>query len=110
MWVVNTRGRTRVTDLQSIPVAPAAGLPPNETTKHLAYGEASLMLIECLMLVLIEQRVFTVAQMVDAVEAAIATKRQMVRDGEHPEIATVAAGLLSTMANSLAASAGARAR
>jgi hypothetical protein len=62
------------------------------------------MLIECLMLILIEQRVFTVQQMVDAVESAIATKRQMVAEGEHPQIAALAAGMLSTMANSLAAS------
>jgi hypothetical protein len=78
--------------------------PPSETLKHLAYGEAAVMLIECLMLVLIDQRVFTVEQMVTAVETAIATKRRMVEEREHPEIAVVAAGFLSTMANSLAAS------
>jgi hypothetical protein len=78
--------------------------PPSETLKHLAYGEAAVMLIECLMLVLIDQRVFTVEQMVATVETAIATKRRMVEEREHPEIAVVAAGMLSTMANSLAAS------
>jgi hypothetical protein len=86
------------------PDARTSGSPLSETTKHLAYGEAAVMLIECLMLELIEQRVFSVQQMVAAVETAIATKRQMVREGAHPEIASAAAGILSTMANSLAAS------
>jgi hypothetical protein len=78
-------------------------LVPSEETKHLAYGEASLMLIECLMLTLVEHRVLTTNEIVAAVETAIATKRQMVEDGEHPEIAAVAAGVLSTLANSLSA-------
>jgi hypothetical protein len=77
--------------------------PPSETTKHLAYGEAALMLIECLMLLLVEQRVFTAEAMVGAVEVAISTKRLMVKEHEHAEIAAVAAGMLSTIANSLAA-------
>jgi hypothetical protein len=83
---------------------------PSDTTRHLAYAEAAVMLIECLMLVLIEQRVLTTQQLVDVVENAIATKRQMVQEGEHPGISAVAAGLLSTMANSLAAGGGARSR
>jgi hypothetical protein len=82
----------------------------SDTTRHLAYGEAAVMLIECLMLVLIEQRVLTTQQMVAVVENAIATKRQMVQEGEHPDISAVAAGLLSTMANSLAAGGGRRPR
>jgi hypothetical protein len=61
------------------------------------------MLIECLMLTLVENRVLTTAQLIGAVETAIATKRQMVDEGEHPEIAAVAVGVLSTLANSLAA-------
>src|ERR1700738_3967011 len=76
---------------------------PSEIAKHLAYGEAALMLIECLMLSLLEQRVLTANELVEAVENAIATKHQMVADREHPEIASVAAGILSTLANSLAA-------
>jgi hypothetical protein len=31
----------------------------SQATRHLAYGEAAVMLIECLMLVLIEQRVLS---------------------------------------------------
>jgi hypothetical protein len=61
------------------------------------------MLVECLMLTLVEHRILTTAEIVDAVETAIATKRQMIDDREHPDIAAVAAGILSTLANSLAA-------
>jgi hypothetical protein len=84
-------------------ITPNSDPRPSETTRHLAYGEAAVMLIECLMLVLIEQRVLTTQQMVAVVENAIATKRKMVQEGEHPDISAVAAGFLSTMANSLAA-------
>ena len=62
------------------------------------------MLIECLMLVLVEQRAFTTEEMIDAVETAIATRWQMIAEQEHPEIASAAAGMLSTLPNSLAAS------
>lgn len=61
------------------------------------------MLIECLMVTLVEHHILTTTQIAAAVETAIATKRQMVEDREHPEIAAVAAGVLSTLANSLAA-------
>jgi hypothetical protein len=81
---------------------------PSETVRHLAYAEAAVMLLECLMLKLIERRIFTTAEMVGAVEDAIATKRQMIAEGEHPQISAVASGLLRTMANSLAASKAAR--
>jgi len=80
--------------------------PMSEETRHLAYGEASLMLIECLMLTLIEHDVLTSHAIIGAVETAIATKRQMVDEREHPEIAAVAAGVLSTLANSLRAAKG----
>ena len=62
------------------------------------------MLIECLMLVLVEQRAFTTQEMIDAVETAIAAKWQMIAEEEHPEIASAAAGMLSTLPNNLAAS------
>jgi hypothetical protein len=64
------------------------------------------MLLECLMLVLIENRILTTHELVNAIEDAIATKRRMVADHDHPEIASVAAGVLSTLANSLAAAKG----
>jgi hypothetical protein len=76
---------------------------PDEGIKHLAYAEASIMLLECLMLVLIEQRVLTKDQIVSALDSVIATKRQMVDDKENPAIAKVAAGVLRTIANSVSA-------
>jgi hypothetical protein len=74
-----------------------------EVITHLASGQAGLMLFECLMLLLIEKKIFTVLELVNAVEIAIATKKQMVQEDEHREIAATAAGLLSSLANSLAA-------
>jgi hypothetical protein len=71
---------------------------PSEIGKHLAYGEAALMLIESLMLSLVEQRVLSTQALIEAVENAIATKNQMVADREHPEIASIAAGILNTIA------------
>jgi hypothetical protein len=77
--------------------------PPSETTKHLAYAEAAFLLIECLMLVFIERGLFTIEEMLEQIETAIATKQQMVEDGEHAEISAVASRMLGSIANSLAA-------
>jgi hypothetical protein len=77
---------------------------PSEELKHLAAAEAAVMLIECLMLTLVERGVLTTQQIIGTVEVALSTKRQMVADREHPEIATVAVGVLTRLANSLAAS------
>jgi hypothetical protein len=38
-----------------------------------------------------------------AVETAIATKQAQIRDRAHPQIATIAAGVLSQICNSVAA-------
>lgn len=70
---------------------------------HLAYAEASVMLLECLMLVLMEKKLVAVEDLVDAVETAIEAKQQLVRDRSHSEIAVIAVGVLSKIANSLAA-------
>jgi hypothetical protein len=75
----------------------------NDTRKHLASAEAALMVIECLMAILVEQGVLTSQQIAGVVESAICAKRRMVKEHEHEEIASIASGLLSTMANSLAA-------
>ena len=56
-------------------------------TKLLAGGDAALAMIECLVVVLIEHRIVAADDGVVAVEAAIAVKRQMAADGDHPEIA-----------------------
>jgi hypothetical protein len=99
-----------MTDSPNDLVESTGELTPAQTTRHLAYGEAAVMLIESLMLILIEKRVLTPQQMIAAIESAIATKRQMVQDGEHPDISAMAAGVLSTMANSVAAGDSTRAR
>jgi hypothetical protein len=83
--------------------APPSRAPPSETTKHLAYAEAALMLTEGLLQLLVSRRVLKVEDIVSTVETIIATKQQMIKDGEHPEISSAAAGVLSTLANSMAA-------
>jgi hypothetical protein len=83
---------------------PVIGDGPTEEVRHLADAEAAVMLIECLMLTLVERGVLTTQQIIGTVEVALMTKRQMVADREHPEIATVAVGVLTRLSNSLAAS------
>jgi len=82
---------------------PAESLKPELLQEHLAYAEASIMLLECLLLVLIERKLIPMDALVEAVETAIETKRTQVKDGMHPQIAAVAAGVLSKIANSVAA-------
>ena len=76
---------------------------PTAIVKHLASGEAALILLECLLFRLIERGLFSAAEIVDAIEAAVAAQRQMMADGEHDEVASVAVGSLSLLANSVAA-------
>jgi len=79
---------------------------PNETselTLHLAYAEASAMLIEALLHLLIDRNVLTVEAVIETVEATLETKRLLAKEGTHPEISAVAAGLLNGIANSVAA-------
>jgi hypothetical protein len=77
--------------------------PSSDVTTHLAYAEASVMLVECVMLVLMEKKVLPLESLTQAVEAAIEAKRGLVKDGAHPQIAAIAQGVLSKIANSLAA-------
>ncbi|HTV80575.1 MAG TPA: hypothetical protein VMF03_20150 [Steroidobacteraceae bacterium] len=72
-------------------------------THHLAQAEASIMLIEVLMALLIERAVLPRESVIEAVETVIDVKRRMAAEGAHPEVAAVARGLLSTLANSLMA-------
>jgi len=78
-------------------------LPSSDVATHLAYAEASVMLVECLMLVLMEKKVLPLESVTQAVEAAIEAKRGLVKEGTHPQIAVIAQGVLSKIANSLAA-------
>ena len=86
-------------------VPPPAHTPiePADVAMHLAYAEASVMLVECLMLVLMEKKVLPLESLTQAVEAAIEAKQGLSKDGAHPQIAVIAAGVLSRIANSLAA-------
>ena len=71
---------------------------------HLAYAEAAVMLIECLMVKLVDRGVLSMDELIETVETTLDTKRSMVHDKVHPEIAHVAAGVLTRLANSLRAS------
>ena len=79
---------------------------PDETQQLLAQGQAAMMIAESLMLVLVEARLVDKERLVDAIETVIAAKRSMMIDGNAPEIAAVAVGLLSSIANSLTAAGG----
>ncbi len=76
---------------------------PVDVAAYQASAQAALMLIESLTLALIDQRVISREAVVDAVEVVIEAKRTLNEEGENTEIAEKAIGLLSTLANSLAA-------
>jgi hypothetical protein len=76
---------------------------PSTTTMHLAYAEASVMLLECLTRLLIDRKLVSLDDVLDVVGLASDTKRTLVQDGVHPEISRVALGVLSSLANRLAA-------
>jgi hypothetical protein len=76
---------------------------PDELELHLAYAEASIVMLECLMLKLIERGVLSADEIVEALETAIDTKRILAAEGVHPQIGKVAAGALIRVANSVAA-------
>jgi hypothetical protein len=77
--------------------------PPHDTITHLAYAEAAVMLIECLMVQLVERGVLSVDDLLETIETTLETKRVLEHEQHHPEISRVAAGVLSRMANSVAA-------
>lgn len=79
-----------------------------ETTEHLAYAEASLMLIEGLMQVLLERKLLTLDELRSIMDNAIETKQAFVDTRVHPEISTVAAGVLRRLGNSISATREAR--
>ena len=75
----------------------------SEETQHLAYAEASIVLLETLMQLLIDRKLVAVDDVIQSLEAAIETKRVLAREGDHAEISNVAAGVLSSIANSISA-------
>jgi hypothetical protein len=89
----------------SSPADPNANKPPqpSEVALHLAYAEACVVLIECLMHVMVEKKLAEKDELVAAVESAINAKKAMADAKWHREIAPVAAGVLAQIANSLRA-------
>ncbi|OAS14230.1 hypothetical protein [Methylobacterium platani] len=86
-----------------MPVAEGEAERDGMTREHAAAGQAALMLVESLMLALIERGTIPAVELIDAVETVIETKRRIAADGHEPETARLAAGMLATIANSLAA-------
>ena len=80
-----------------------AAAPPRleDEALHLAYAEASILLIESLMLQLVERGILSAADLIESMETAIETKREFVRDGVHPQIAALAGGVIARIANSV---------
>jgi hypothetical protein len=70
---------------------------------HLAYAEACVVLVECLMHVMAEKKLMPKEELIAAVESAMTTKKAMADANWHREIAPVAAGVLAQIANSLRA-------
>ena len=77
---------------------------PSDETTHLAYAEAAVMLMECLMVKLVERKLLSLEEIIETIETTIDSKRHLVKANLHPEIASVAAGVLTRIANSVAAS------
>jgi hypothetical protein len=76
---------------------------PGETARHLAEGEAALVLLESVLLTLVGKGVLTADEVISSVESVVDVKRQMAADGASPELSTIAAGILVKVANSIAA-------
>jgi hypothetical protein len=76
---------------------------PSVETVHLAYAEASIVLLETLMQLLIDRKLVAMDDVIQSLETAIETKRVLAHEGDHAEISNVAAGVLSSIANSIAA-------
>jgi hypothetical protein len=70
---------------------------------HLAYAEACVVLVECLMHVMVEKKLVPKEELVALVEGAMNAKKAMADANWHREIAPVAAGVLAQLANSLKA-------
>ncbi|MBV9377720.1 MAG: hypothetical protein JO320_22185 [Alphaproteobacteria bacterium] len=67
-----------------------------------AEGQAALMVAESILIALIEHNVLTKMQLVEAIDTAISTKRQMAEDGQDPEVSRIAAGLIAALQTSIA--------
>ena len=72
-------------------------------THFAAEGQAAIVIGESILMALIEHRVLTKQQLLDAIDTAILTKRQMAEDGQDVEVSLIAAGLLTALQTSIAA-------
>ena len=77
-------------------------LVPSTETLHQAYAEASILLVESLLLVLLQRNVLSRTDIEEAIEVAVETKKNFVDDNVHPAISRVAAGVLRRIGNSVA--------
>jgi hypothetical protein len=77
--------------------------PMTRDVMRIAHGEAALTLIESLLLTLIENDILSQDQVQESVEIAIEAQRQNAEDGNRPDVAHASAGLLTMVANSVAA-------
>jgi hypothetical protein len=75
----------------------------DEDDRLLAQGQAALMLVESVLLVLIEAGTVDKEQMLEAVETVISSKRAVADKEESRNVSQAAIGLLSGIANSLRA-------
>jgi hypothetical protein len=80
-----------------------ASAQPSDVAMHLAYAEACVVLVECLMHVMVEKKLLPKDELIAAVESAMATKQAMANANWHRDLAPVAAGVLAQIANSLRA-------
>lgn len=86
---------------------PEGELDPNITLTNigrLAAGQASLMALESLMLLLIEKRVIAAEDVVEAVEVTIDAKRNLGLDGEDERTLAIAIGMLKKLSISISSS------
>jgi hypothetical protein len=80
--------------------------PLDVKTRHLAEGEAALVLMESLLLMLVEKGVLDRDEVVQSVESLVEMKRQMAAEEGGPPLSRIAAGILIGVANSLNAAPG----
>ncbi len=67
------------------------------------HGQAALMLVESLLLLLIETKVILKEQMADAIDGVVQVKREMAGTTESTVVSLESIGLLRAVSNSLSA-------
>ena len=85
----------------------ATSSPPSDAMADVrgkAEGQAAIMLIESVLLVLLDRSILSKADVLETIEIVIETKQNIAKDGQSVEVENMAAGLLKTLANSLMAS------